>query len=202
MLKALTEASVELQLNDRWVISVEVLDDNGDTVSTTPVVTATVTSPAAVVTTPTLTRQSDGTYRTVVDVPTAGLWVAAVVSTGYGAINFAAYTRGSTTAAGLPTVQSVRDYSPDNLESWSDADITAALTTEIQAQIGKCGVRTIYPSPLVEALKRRVMVNLAKRSLILPGSAIGDSELSLNFIPGRDNEINRLEAPYLKVVLL
>lgn len=203
MLRALTATSVEQQLYGRWIIAVAVYDDDGNpALETTPVLT--LTDPDGTSTNPAMTQESDGTWKKAFTVDLPGLYVAKLEAPQHDALAFATYVRPVTLATELPDVAAVRDYSSDDLESWDDPDIQAALDTELEAQVARCGVRAIRPAPLNEALMRRVIVNLAKRSLILPGLTYGDAEIvgTPSFIPGRDNEINRLEAPYLKVVLI
>ena len=53
----------------------------------------------------------------------------------------------------------------------------------------------LHPSPLREAVLRRVARNLAQRKVPL---GIQEGELGNLRVLGRDSEINRLEAPYRK----
>lgn len=198
MLNALTETSVELQLNGRWVIDVEVLDDDSNTVSAAVTVTVTVTSPSGAVTTPTVTRQLDGRYRAIPPVAAAGRWVAKAEATNYGSISFSAYVTSITTAAQFPLLADVKTYL--GATSTSDATIQDALDAEAGAQRKKCHVPAIYEADLRQALLRRVARNLALRGVPL-AVLQGDTETGNLTPPGRDPEVRRLEAPYYRVVL-
>lgn len=85
--------------------------------------------------------------------------------------------------------------------SATDAAISAAMLAEASAQGAVVQARYLTGVESVdEAFKRRVARNLAMRGqalAVLPG-VDGDSA---TYIPGRDPEIRRLEAPYRRLVI-
>jgi hypothetical protein len=95
------------------------------------------------------------------------------------------------------TLVTLKAYLKSAAAQWSDAELTAALATETEAQL----LRVVFPATLPsvtldEALHRRVQANLARRALplgITGGS--GDGEPA-TYLPGTDPEVRRLEAPY------
>lgn len=201
MLKALTITSSELESGDRWVIDVELRDDDGYLADVEPVIT--VTSPAAVVTTPTVTQVSFGVYRTVVTPAVAGKWTAVAAATDHGTKSFTTYV---VTGATFPTVTDIRDYATsvgqDQTDGWEDEEIQSAIDAEASQQRKRCDVGAVYPADLSEALKRRVMRSLAMRSIITPTELVGDAAENVDVVPFNDPEIRRLENPYRKVVML
>ncbi len=105
----------------------------------------------------------------------------------------------------IPTTEDVVEYLGDAAERWTDDGgttypaIDQHISSETAAQASVCTVPTPYPDPLALALLRRVQRALAMRSL--PLSVLqGDSESGSTFLPGRDPEVRRLEAPYRKMV--
>ena len=105
----------------------------------------------------------------------------------------------------IPTVDDVVEYLGDAADRWTDDGgttypaIDQHLRAETDAQARACTVPTPYPDPLAVALLRRVQRALAMRSLPL-AVLQGDAESGSTFLPGRDPEIRRLEAPYRKMV--
>lgn len=95
---------------------------------------------------------------------------------------------------------------PDGLgylgrNSAPDADVQDALDAETAAQAARCRVDDPAPPDLDQALKRRVACNLARRGLPL-AVLQGDAESGrTDFVPGRDPEVRRLEAPYRRLVM-
>ena len=86
-----------------------------------------------------------------------------------------------------------------------DEVITHALAAEAQAQAHRCTVPTDdedWPADLVEALCRRVLVNLTLRTKPL-GVEAAISEVGVGFarVGGSDPEVRRLEAPYRRLVV-
>lgn len=65
-------------------------------------------------------------------------------------------------------------------------------------RLADLGLWSAHPSPLREAIMRRCARNLALRKLPL---GISESEVSALRVSGRDTEIKRLEAPYLRLVV-
>lgn len=97
------------------------------------------------------------------------------------------------------TVDQVRDYDK-SLTGHTDATIQGAIDAETSAQAGKCRIADPVPADLDEALKRRVVRNLAMRKLPL-AMAQGDADSGPIMLPGNDPEVRRLEAPYRKLVM-
>lgn len=100
-------------------------------------------------------------------------------------------------------VADVQDYlSGAGLSSaWSEAEIEVALIAESKAQSRRCSVptgSTGWDEDLLEALKRRVLRNLAMRRLPL---GISESEVSgtATRLGATDPEIRRLEAYFLRM---
>lgn len=108
----------------------------------------------------------------------------------------------------VPSIDDVQAYLGDT--SWTDDDVQAAFDAELAAQ--RAVVRPAYflaadaadareyPADLAEALKRRVARNLAMRAVPL-SVAQGDAETAPAYVPKRDPEIARLEAPYRRLVV-
>jgi len=82
--------------------------------------------------------------------------------------------------------------------TYSDAVLLQVIATEQAQQAHKC--HTIRPPDMLEALSRRVQVNLAKRGLPL-GVIEQTDDRGRAFMPTFDPEIRRLEAPYRKLVV-
>lgn len=105
----------------------------------------------------------------------------------------------------LPTVDDVVAYLGDAAASWeTDPDeypaIEEELSAETSAQARLCLVPTPYPDELKLALLRRVQRALSMRALPL-AVLQGDSESgSAAFLPGRDPEVRRREAPFRRLV--
>lgn len=100
-----------------------------------------------------------------------------------------------------PAVAVVETYLGDT--SWGAPEILSAYEAEIVAQADVCRLPADgeYPTPLVEALCRRVAHNLALRALPLGVQAsISDMSVATNRVGGLDAEVARLEGPYRKVL--
>lgn len=195
MLKALSDSSQDLVLNDRWLPEVYVLNDNGYLVDAVPVFT--VTSPAAVVTTPAVETVRSGIYRAAVAVSTAGRWTATAVASGYGAAVFAAFVTDVSASGAFPTLAQVKTYLGPN--STTDEVIQDALDAEAAAQRRVCEVGAFYTADLAQALKRRTARNLALRGIPL-AVLKGDAQTGSLVPPGKDPEVRRLEGPHRKLV--
>lgn len=103
-----------------------------------------------------------------------------------------------------PTLSDVKTYLGESAARWSDSELQAALDAETQAQIEVCRIPTdpftdVYPVTLGEALKRRVLRNLTMRQYPL-SMPTGDAQSGASFLPSKDVEVRRLEAPYRKLV--
>lgn len=106
----------------------------------------------------------------------------------------------------LPTVDDVVAYLGDAASQWTDDEgdtypaIAEELSAETAAQARACVVPDSYPDELKLALMRRVQRALSMRALPL-AVLQGDSELgSAAFLPARDPEVRRREAPYRRMV--
>lgn len=196
MLEAISDTSQDLALNGHWVIEVLVVDDDGDLVDSVPVIT--VTSPTAVVTTPTVETVRTGIYRATVTTSTAGRYTATAVATSYGAAAFSAYVTDVSAAAAFPTLAQVKTYLGIT-GSGMDTTVQDALDAETAAQRRVCEVGPFYTADLAQALKRRVARNLALRGIPL-AVLQGDAESGNLRLPGSDPEVRRLERPYRKLV--
>lgn len=97
------------------------------------------------------------------------------------------------------TVDDVRYYDK-SLTGHTDDAIQGAINAETTAQAGKCRIPDPVPDDLDEALKRRVVCNLARRKLPL-AMAQGDADGAVMRPPSNDPEVRRLEAPYRKLVM-
>lgn len=201
---AATPDSVNLSLGDVWTVGVSAQDPDGNSVYVTPVIT--VTDPTGTVSTPAVIYNGDVTYYSVVLTAVAGRHVARAVVAGYGAADFTAWVSAIVTASGMPTlVDLVGDrtttYGYLGATSWTNAEVTDALTAEASNQRARCDIPADYPPDLAQALKRRVARNLAMRVLplaVLRGDSDGgDSTL----LPSRDPEVRRLEGPYPKLTV-
>lgn len=106
----------------------------------------------------------------------------------------------------LPTVSEIVTYLGDAAARWtSDGGvtypaITQELSAETAAQARVCTVPDTYPDELKLALMRRVQRALSMRALPL-AVLQGDSDLgSAAFLPARDPEVRRREAPFRRMV--
>lgn len=192
---ALTSTSTTLLLGSRWVIDVQVTDDDGRSVDATPDVV--VTLPGG--TTSTLTAEAirSGVYRaTYTPNVSTGRYVAHVSATGYGTLDLAAYVVGPTSGVGMPTTDHVANYLREGAASWETEDLQDALDAEAAAQRAVCRVGAVYPDDLRQALLRRVQRNLAMRGQ--PSVVTPDENSNVSVTPTRDPEVRRLEGPYRK----
>lgn len=192
-LRALTAASADLPIGGQWVVVVETRTIDGYLTSDTPAMV--VTLPAGSIANVSFTTVTAGVYRAAYTVGSAGRYVARV-TTSDDALDLTVYVTATTAGVGMPTVDDVDVYLDEH--SWELDDLQAALDAESAAQRAVCRVAAVYPADLREALLRRVARNLALRRNPL-GQPQGDADF--NFIPGRDPEVRRLEAPHRKLVI-
>lgn len=193
---SVTPAAISLPLGDRWVLDVEVRDDDGALVDVATSVA--VDDPAGVTTAVVPVLVDAGRWRVAVPLTLAGRYVAAVAAVGAGVATAAAYAIGRTTAAGMPNAEDCATYMGADAASWSAPEIADALLVEAGAQRDRCRVGAAYPDPLRGALLRRVQRNLAMRRLPL-AMPTGDADAGAGVLPGRDPEVRRLEAPYRRL---
>lgn len=108
-----------------------------------------------------------------------------------------------------PTVTQVTAYLGPDI-SWDAGAISDAFDSERAAQARVCNIPqgTVevpdpdWPADLVEALCRRVAVNLALRSLPLGVQVtLSDVNVSTTRVGGGDAEVRRLEGPFRKYLV-
>lgn len=97
-----------------------------------------------------------------------------------------------------PTLPNVQSYLTSVGLTYTEAAITDALTAETAAQARVCRVGDPMEDDLAQALKRRVVRNLAMRAVPL---GVVQNEAGANLLGSNDPEIRRLEKPYRKVVM-
>lgn len=194
-LRARSSVSTLLPIGGQWVIEVEYRDFDGYLSTATPSVV--VTLPAGTTSNPTFTTVETGIYRATYTVGSAGRYVARV-TTSDDAVDFASFVYATTAGTGMPVVADVVEYL--GATSHTSDQIQGALDAEAAAQRAVCRVGAVYPPDLREALLRRVQRNLAMRQLPLAVPQ-GDAEIGPSFVPGRDPEVRRLEAPYRRLVV-
>lgn len=97
------------------------------------------------------------------------------------------------------TVSVYRNYARGT--SATDSEIEDAIAAETLAQERVCRIPDPVPDDLLQALKRRVMRNLAMRALPL-AVLQGDAELGgSNVLPGNDPEVRRFERPWRRLAI-
>ena len=102
----------------------------------------------------------------------------------------------------VPTVTEITTYLGTS-HSWETTAIQEAYDAELQAQADTCRLPAdgAYPTPLRDALGRRVAHNLAVRELPLGVQAtVSDMAVATRTVGGLDPEVRRLEGPYRKVL--
>jgi hypothetical protein len=106
-----------------------------------------------------------------------------------------------------PSLANVKAYLGTD-HSWSDDEISSALTAETVSQAKRCTIPAdpdpeapvAYPADLAEALCRRVAHNLALRGLPLGlQSTVTEMGASNARVGGIDAETRRLEGPYRRL---
>lgn len=194
---AASPTAQQMTVGGRWVVEVEVTNDDCEVVDAVP--TITVTLPDGTTATPTVETLETGVYRAAYELADPGRHIAEAVAAGYGAAGFAVYASAATSATGMPDVAAVAEYMRESAASWETEDLQSALNAEAAAQRSVCRVGAVYPDDLREALLRRVVRNLAMRGLPL-AVLRGDAEGGDTVLPGRDPEVRRLEAPHRKLV--
>ncbi|WP_409074070.1 hypothetical protein [Micromonospora chalcea] len=196
---AKSSTSILLPISGLWIIEFEITDADGYSASVTPAVT--VTLPAGTASPVVAEGIGAGRYRAAYTVGSSGRYVARVVATGYGALDFAAYAAATTAETGMPTTDDVAVYLREGAASWDTADLQDALDAEAAAQRSICRVGAVYPADLRQALLRRVQRNLAMRQLPLAVQMWDAEGGGGTVLPGRDPEVRRFEAPYRKLVI-
>jgi hypothetical protein len=192
--EATTDQSVTLGVGDVWEIGVVALDDDFPVAAT---VAVTVTTPSSTTSTPTVEEEdATGYYLARYTVAAAGRHLAVAVVSGVvvASVPFTAWASSPTAAAGMPDLTKVKTYLGDT--SWSDDEITDALTAEAAAQRSRCRIPANYPDDLAQALKRRVARNLAARAVPVATFTSFEGGATSSRVPMLDAEITRFEAPY------
>jgi hypothetical protein len=95
------------------------------------------------------------------------------------------------------TLAELKDFLGDVAPLYSDAVLQDVLDSEAASQAGRCRTSTPLAAPLVQALLRRCQRALALKAMPLGMTDLGGE--STAYIPSRDPEIRRLEAPYRKM---
>jgi hypothetical protein len=191
---AVSEQSATLDVGDEWLIVVATTDDDG--LPQTATVVATITTPSGVTSTPTVDEDdTDATYTARYTVTEAGRHLAVAEASGdvVGVVPFTMWAA-DPEASAFPDVDAVTLYLGDT--SWSQAEISGALTAEAAAQRARCRIPAAYPADLAEALKRRVARNLAARAIPVATFTSFDGQATSSRVPMLDAEIVRFEAPY------
>lgn len=200
--RALTATTGTADVGDTWRCLV-LVTGNTDTTSVPDTITGTVTLPAGsnpATATATVTRESTGIYTVTYTLAAAGqhYLTVTVASTTFGNDVLVFEVLAVTGAGTVPDLAAVKTYLGDH--SHTDAEISDALAAETQAQRDMCRRPVPYPTPMAQALMRRVARNLALRRMPLAMTQ-GDADFGPLAIPGRDPEVRRLEAPYRRLVV-
>jgi hypothetical protein len=101
----------------------------------------------------------------------------------------------------------VKTYIGSGVSQWTDDEITQAMLAEAVDQSNR--IRSFdpdapFPESLVQALCRRVLRNLSLRAVPLgltAGSGDGDGGGQPSYVPSRDPEVRRFEAPYRRLTV-
>lgn len=188
-------AETNLEVGDVWVIGLTV--ESGSTVAVT------VTNPSGSTSSPTPVV-ADGSVTISVPLTEEGRYLAVVTVTSDGVPDVTAYAIYAETPGGkVPGLEEVRAYLTgvsDYDTSQDDATIRDALIAETAAQAKVCKIPADYPPNLGQALKRRVARNLAARGVPIAQITSFDGGQQASRVPRVDNEVERLEGPYRKVV--
>jgi hypothetical protein len=195
--RATTPTAGHLDLGSTWLIGLLVLDD----VTDQPVdatVAITVTRPDGSTSTPTVTQDGTGYYYAKYVTAAAGRHTATASVSG-DVVDVVLYAVQVDAVGTIPDLAAVKAYLGTETTR-SDAEISSALAAEIAAQARVCNIGAVYPADLAEALKRRVQRNLYMRGLPSGLQTVATESGALGIKLGADSEINRLEAPFRKLV--
>jgi hypothetical protein len=162
-------------------------------------ITLVITKPDLTTTVVTPTHDSTGKYSAVYVPVVVGPFVALWTTTVPAITMAQRWTVETFTAGPILALAALKTYL--GTTTFSDGELSATLATETAAQLARCRMPAIVPAELVEALKRRVQCNLARRALPLGlTGASGDGD-SPAYLPGNDPEVRRLEAPWRRMVV-
>jgi hypothetical protein len=184
-------------VGDTWRIYAFVSDRDGNGAAPDSIA-CTVTKPDLTTAAATVTPQSaTGLYLITFDLVTAGRFTAVLTVTSATFDDDVAFLAVEARTGGVarPVLADVQTYLGASASQWTSPQLQDALDAESDAQRAVCRIPSAYPRSLREALLRRVAVLLAKRLLPLMVPQ-GDSEGGPTFIPARDPEVRRLEAPW------
>lgn len=160
-------------------------------------ITLVITKPDLSTTTVATVHDSTGKYSAVYVPLVVGRFIALWTTTVPAITMAQSWTVETFTAGPILSLVNLKLYL--GTTTFSDTELTNALATETAAQLARCRMPAIVPAELVEALKRRVQCNLARRGLPLGlTGASGDGD-SPAYLPGNDPEVRRLEAPWRRL---
>jgi hypothetical protein len=197
---ALSPESGRLDVGDSWLLAVEVRDDvTGDLKDAT--VVAVVTRPDTSTNSPTVVRQSLGTFYALYTLAAAGRHTALVTSSG-AVVSVTDFAVEAVVPGALPTATEAQTYlQSTGATSYTLTDIGLALAAETAAQGRVCRVDAVYPADLREALYRRVARNLAARSVRVASFTSFEGGGTSVRVPAVDAEVRRLEAPHRRLTV-
>ncbi len=187
-------AETNLEVGDVW--------EFGLTVDISATVAVSVTNPSGTTSTP-APVVVEGEVQISVPLLEEGRYLAVVTVTTDAVPDVTAFTVYAETPGGVvPDYAAVKKYLDSVGETSYEADdIQGALTAESAAQRRACKIPDNYPPDLGEALCRRVARNLAARQVPIAQITSFDGGQQVSRVPAWDNEVRRLEGPYLKAVL-
>lgn len=188
-------------VGDTWAAWILVTADDG-TATAPDSVTVALTLPDGTGDTGTATAQDiTGLYKITYDLAQAGRHAVVITVTDatYGdeVLTAGVQVRAATQGA-LPDLSAVWAYLGED-HSYTSEEVGNALAAETAAQARRCRVPVHYPDDLAEALKRRVARNLAARSVPVATFTSFEGGGTSSRVPYVDAEVQRLEAPYLKL---
>jgi hypothetical protein len=195
----ISSSSADVAVGGLWEVAVTVRDADGNLTGTVPDLT--VTPPDGIPDAPVaMTQIAAGVFRTLVMIDAAGRWLARADADGAVAdvVAWAASPTSGTGMVVLADLTGADGYLRNT--SFTDAEVQDALDAEAQAQRDACTIPAVYPASLAQALKRRVMRNLAMRSLPLAVQT-GDAQSGDTVLPGNDPEVRRYERRYPKLTM-
>lgn len=104
-----------------------------------------------------------------------------------------------------PDIAEVQAYLSSIGNASEEDDVTTAFAAELAAQASACDMPAEdaeWSADLVEALCRRVAVNLTVRGLPLGVQAsITEAAVGITRVGGGDREVDRLEGPYRSIAI-
>jgi hypothetical protein len=193
----ISNPSADVSVGGLWEVAVTVRDADGNLSAIVPDLT--ITPPDGTPDAPVaMTQLAAGVYRTLVSIDAGGRWIGRADADTAGVGDVTAWASSPVSGTGMPNLTAVKTYLRET--SFTDADIQDALDAEAAAQRDVCRIPANYPTSLRQALLRRVMRNLAMRTLPL-AVLESDAEGGDTVLPGRDPEVRRYEGPYRKLIV-